>query len=113
VLASIEGRRDDVLVTPEGRLVGRLDPIFKKVDSIFETRIVQDDHDHVRVEVVPLGEQLAAKDVAGLRHELGIRLGPRMRIDVVPVASIPRTRGGKFRSVVNLVSPTSGRRAVL
>lgn len=103
VLRSIEGRRDDVLVTPEGRLVGRLDPIFKKVESIYETRIVQDEPDHVRVEVVPVGV-LSQRDADGLRRELEIRLGPAMRIDLVPVASIPRTQRGKFRSVVNLVA---------
>ncbi|HEV8600336.1 MAG TPA: hypothetical protein VGQ69_13320 [Gemmatimonadales bacterium] len=106
VLQSIEGRRDDVLVTPEGRLVGRLDPIFKKVESIYETRVVQDAPDHVRVEVVPVGV-LPARDADGLRKELEIRLGPAMRIDIVPVESIPRTQRGKFRSVVNLVARSS------
>lgn len=107
VLVGIEGRRDDVLVTPEGRWVGRLDPIFKKVESIYETRIVQDEPDHVRVEVVPLGT-LPSKDADGLRRELEIRLGPAMRIDIVSVASIPRTERGKFRSVVNLVARPAG-----
>ncbi|MCA1791818.1 MAG: AMP-binding protein, partial [Thioalkalivibrio sp.] len=28
-LATVEGRQDDMLVTPDGRMVGRLDPVFK------------------------------------------------------------------------------------
>jgi phenylacetate-CoA ligase len=107
VLASIEGRRDDVLVTPEGRLVGRLDPVFKKVGSFSETRIVQDDLDHVRVEVVQDGD-VSPVDASVLLHELRNRLGPRMRIDIVAVGAIPRTAGGKFRSVVNLVTRQAG-----
>lgn len=104
VLAAIEGRRDDVLVTPEGRLIGRLDPVFKKVGSILETRIVQDEPDHVTVEVVGNGE-LSIADLSTLKAELLKRLGPRMRIDIAPVEALPRTTRGKLRSVVNLVHP--------
>ena len=101
-LARIEGRIDDVLVTPEGRWIGRLDPIFKGVSSLHETRIVQDRADHVRVEVVPLAAFTDAERnalVSALRH----RLGPSMQVDVVQVDRIPRTAGGKFPAVVNLV----------
>jgi len=105
VLERIEGRRDDVIVTPEGRWVGRLDPIFKAVSSIYETRIVQDAIDHVRVESVVDGE-FTAEQEAVLYSELRNRLGPTMRIDIVRVKELPRTASGKLRSVVNLVGRT-------
>jgi phenylacetate-CoA ligase len=101
-LARLEGRTDDVLVTPEGRWVGRLDPIFKGVSSLYETRIVQDRADHVRVEVVPL-ESFTVPEQESLVRELRHRLGPAMQIEVVRVAHIARTAAGKFRAVVNLV----------
>ncbi len=102
MLERIEGRRDDVIVTPEGRWVGRLDPIFKAVSSIYETRIVQDAVDHVRVEAVVDGE-FTAEQEAVLYAELRHRLGPTMRIDIARVSDLPRTASGKLRSVVNLV----------
>jgi phenylacetate-coenzyme A ligase PaaK-like adenylate-forming protein len=105
-LEHIEGRMDDVIVTPEGNLVGRLDPIFKAVSSLYETRIVQDEIDHVRVEVVVIGEFSPASD-RELRLQLRARLGPSMRIDIVRVASIERTGRGKLRTTVNLVYPRS------
>ena len=101
-LDRIEGRRDDVIVTPEGRWVGRLDPIFKAVSSIYETRIVQDAIDHVRVESVVDGE-FTAEQEAVLYAELRNRLGPRMHIDIIRVNELPRTASGKLRSVVNLI----------
>ena len=52
VIEGLLGRSDDVVVTPDGRRVGRLDPIFKAVSSFYESRIVQDAADHVRVEYV-------------------------------------------------------------
>lgn len=101
-LERIEGRLDDVIVTPEGRLVGRLDPIFKAVASLHETRIVQDAEDHVRVEMVVAGEFPRAMEQE-LEGQLRARLGQRMRIDLVRVPSIDRTASGKLRTTVNLV----------
>jgi phenylacetate-CoA ligase len=103
VLEHIEGRRDDVIVTPEGRWIGRLDPIFKAVASLYETRIVQDARDHVRVETVVQGE-FSADEEAVLLSELHNRLGPSMRVDIVRVPALPRTEAGKLRAVVNLVT---------
>jgi phenylacetate-CoA ligase len=102
-LGRIVGRLDDIIVTPGGRRVGRLDPIFKAVTSLAETRIVQDADDHVTVEVV-LGDVLPELERVTLLRELANRLGPAMRIDLVAVPHIPRSASGKLRTVVNLAS---------
>lgn len=101
-LEQIEGRMDDVIVTPEGNLIGRLDPIFKAVSSLYETRIIQDEADHVRVEIVVIGDFSSSMENA-LRAQLRARLGPVMRIDIARVPSIERTGRGKLRTTVNLV----------
>lgn len=106
VLTELLGREDDVLVTPEGHRVGRLDPIFKAVSSLSETRIVQDAADHVRVEMVS-ESALAADELATLRRGLTDRLGPAMRIEFVRLPHLERTAGGKSRSVVNLTASRS------
>jgi phenylacetate-CoA ligase len=100
VIERIEGRMDDYIVTPEGYMVGRLDPIFKSVDSILETRLVQDEPDHVRIELVA-GSSYSSDQGNVLVEELRKRVGPTMRMDVHLVPSIPRTAGGKLRMVVN------------
>lgn len=108
VVERIEGRQDDCVITPEGRRVGRLDPIFKAVQGIHEARIVQDAADHIRVEVVPR-PVISEVERTTLLDELRRRVGPSMRITIVPVERIARTGRGKLRTVVNLVS---GRDAV-
>lgn len=108
ILARIAGRVDDVLVTPDGRRIGRLDPIFKSNLAIREARIVQDAVDHVRIEVVPETE-FSSDEEAALARELSRRLGPSMRVDVVRVPSVPREASGKLRMVVREIpSPPSG-----
>lgn len=95
----LEGRMDDVLITPAGRLIGRLDPIFKSIEGVFETRIVQDRIDHVRIEVVP-AEGYTRAEGERLVSELQRRLGPDVDIDIVEVTRIPRAASGKLRTVV-------------
>jgi phenylacetate-coenzyme A ligase PaaK-like adenylate-forming protein len=106
----IEGRMDDVIVTPEGTLVGRLDPIFKSVASLYETRIVQDRTDHLRVEIVA-SDAFSRAMQNELEAQLRSRVGPTMLIDIVRVPSIERTAAGKLRTTVNLVHQQSSRPA--
>lgn len=102
VLARVVGREDDVLVTPEGREIGRLDPVFKGVAGLLETRIVQDRADHLRVEVV-VAEGWGPREATLLLEALARRVGPSMRLDLVPLPRLPRGPGGKLRTVVNEV----------
>ena len=109
MLASIEGRDDDVLVTREGRRIGRLDPVFKSVLPLREAQIVQETLERVRVRYLPapgFGENSART----LIEELRARLGP-MEIVLEAVDSLPRTSTGKFRAVVSQLSPEDRDRA--
>jgi phenylacetate-CoA ligase len=100
VLERIVGRLDDVLVTPDGRRVGRLDPVFKGRRTIREAQVVQESESTVRVRIVP-GSDYTEDDGLAVVRELEARLGMDMRIEVERVAAIERTAGGKFRTVVN------------
>jgi phenylacetate-CoA ligase len=106
VVDRVIGRADDVVVTPDGRRVGRLDPVFKAIDNVYETRIVQDAADHLRVEVVPT-VGFAAAERERLVAELRARVGPSMGIEVVEVVAIPRTARGKLQTVVRLEPPST------
>ncbi len=100
VLRALVGRADDLLVTPDGRQVGRLDPVFKGRRSIREAQIVQEGETEVRVRLVPAPDYTDADGDAVVR-ELRARLGSEMSIEVEKVSSIPRTATGKFLAVVN------------
>jgi phenylacetate-CoA ligase len=107
MIEQLVGRLDDVVTTPDGRIVGRLDPIFKAVSSIEEAQIIQDRSDRVRVQLVAV--ELNEQDSDRLKVELQMRLGPNMRIDIERVSEIPRTERGKLRTVVNLTRSSTSR----
>ncbi|MQA28683.1 MAG: AMP-binding protein [Luteitalea sp.] len=98
VIASIDGRADDMLYTSDGRSVGRLDPVFKAQVPVREAQIIQETLTRVRVRFVP-GLGFTATTERSIASRLRARLGD---IDVVfeAVTDIPRTSRGKFRAVV-------------
>lgn len=98
-LAAIEGRQDDVLVTPDGRQVGRLDPVFKGGMHLVEAQIAQVAPDEIHVRVVPAAGWSPA-DAEAIAARLRDRVGP-MAVKVIEVDGIPRTANGKFRAVVS------------
>ena len=100
VVESILGRKDDLLITPSGKMVGRLDPVFKGLAHIKETQIIQESIDKISVNIVK--EQGFVDDIAEtLKKELKRRMGDDVEISIVYVESIPRTKSGKFRSVIS------------
>ncbi len=103
ILAAVEGRDDDVVVTPDGRRVGRLDPVFKADLPIREAQIVQESRTRVTLRLVPApgyGPEVAAELEGAMRH----RLGPEMEIAVEEMEQLPRGAGGKLRAVVSRIS---------
>ena len=103
VLAAIEGRVDDVIVTPDGRHIGRLDPVFKADLPIHEAQIIQKTPDTLRVLYVPTAAYTPA-DGQALIGRIHDRVGGSMRVELEAVAAIPRTANGKFRAVVSEIA---------
>jgi phenylacetate-CoA ligase len=100
-LQRIEGRLNDLILTPDGRRVYWLNPVFYGI-PIRESQIVQEVIDRLNVAVVP---------ASGFNREAVERIVERLRarvgdvdVRVETVESIPRTPGGKFRAVISHVS---------
>jgi phenylacetate-CoA ligase len=95
---AIEGRIEDYVATPDGRLVGRLDHVFKQQTAVAEAQIVQDRPDRIRVFVVRSRHWREASEGA-LIQEIRKRLGDEIAIAIECVDAIPREPNGKFRAV--------------
>jgi phenylacetate-CoA ligase len=98
LLASIDGRSDDVLCMPDGRSIGRLDHLFKTKFPIREAQIIQEKPDCIRVRYVPALD-FTPEAERSIAESLIDRLG---LVDVLMegVSEIPRGPNGKFRGVV-------------
>lgn len=103
VLSGVEGRVDDLLITRDGRLIGRLDPVFKGASAIREAQIAQEGLDLVRVRVVPEPDFTAAHERM-IIEQLHARMG-NVLVVIDRVDHVPRTSNGKLRAVICNLTP--------
>ena len=111
VLQSIEGRDEDVILTLDGRRIGRLDSVFKAEFPIREAQVVQDSQTSLRLKLVPdVGYSAVwqGRIVQSLLERVG-----NMAVTVECVDRIPRSPNGKFRAVISQInSPRPSGRGV-
>jgi phenylacetate-CoA ligase len=98
-LPRIEGRDDDVVVTPDGRRLGRLDPVFKADLPLVEAQVVQEGPGRLRVRIVP-ARRLTDADRQLLVRRVRDHVGD-MAVEIEELDHIERDAAGKFRAVVS------------
>ena len=102
VFLKVDGRVEDYVLTPDGRLIGRLDHVFKEQLDVAEAQILQDTNESIDVLVIPRSSYTEASG-RHLLKEIRSRLGHEIGIRVHLVDSIPREPNGKFRAVKSRV----------
>lgn len=109
-IRAVTGRVEHYVVTPSGRLVGRLDHVFKDALHVREAQLIQDRPDHLRVRIVRR-EGFSPADEARISAHLRERLEPRMTWTYEYVETIPRAPSGKFQFVISQVESSWARAA--
>jgi phenylacetate-CoA ligase len=109
-VASIAGREDPVLLTRDGRPIGRLDHVWKGIRHVAAGQILQEADLTVRLRVVP-EPGFSAHDRAQLLAQTQARLGSGLTIVIEELDRLPRTRAGKFLPVVSAVPAAERGRA--
>jgi len=103
VVRQIIGRTDDILITPDGRPLGRLDPVFKGMSGIYETQIIQTSRDCLLLKLVADAD-FNATNREELLYEVRKRTGNEMKVELELVDEIPKDSNGKFKSVISKVA---------
>lgn len=99
----IVGRIDDILYAPDGRALGRLDIVMKKIEHVLEAQLIQDARDHLTVKLVSETGVPVPDAIGPVRQRLSDYFGTEMRLDFEWVDHIPRTAAGKYRYQINTV----------
>jgi phenylacetate-CoA ligase len=98
----VDGRVDDFIVTPSGRMIGRMDHIFKSMEHVEEAQILQTSSAAIEVVYVP-GPKFDVATEQKLRREIRSRLGDELDVSLHGVSEIAREANGKFRAVKSTV----------
>jgi phenylacetate-CoA ligase len=102
VFLEIDGRIEDYVLTPDDRLVGRMDHVFKDQHDVAEAQIVQEEARSIEIRIVPHATWTQASE-RSVRKEIRARLGEQIEIRIELVESIARESNGKFRAVKSSV----------
>ena len=100
IIAHLEGRIDDYLVTSDGRKVGRLSTAMKRSPTIHSAQLVQEKPGHAYLLVRP-GSGYKRTHAAAVKDDILERIG-KFEIDIVECSEIPKTLSGKTILVVRL-----------
>jgi phenylacetate-CoA ligase len=101
LIDSFEGRMNDLIVTPDGRRVFWLNPVFYGL-PVREAQIIQERADSINVLIVPAHGYTSniGKTIIDRMHE---RVGD-MEVTIESTGHIPRSANGKFQAVVSHVN---------
>lgn len=100
IIKEIIGRKDDVLVTGDGRKVGRMSPVLKGL-PVKAAQYIQNVEGEVIVNIIP-GDAFDSKHgVDAVIESVKLRLGKKTKIQVNLVKKLVRGRGGKLKSVIS------------
>ncbi|WP_287829118.1 phenylacetate--CoA ligase family protein [Bacteroides sp.] len=103
VIANIDGRNEDYILTPEGVKIMRVSAIFKNTKTIKECQVIQETIDSLHIRIVKReGYSFTIeKEIIKAVKEL---VSTNMTVHFSYLDQIPRTKAGKFKFVISKLS---------
>ena len=99
VIDKIIGRIDDIIITPDGRKIGRMGPLLKGL-PVKEAQFTQEKIDLVNIKLVKEhGFTVETEKI--IIKQLNQRLGNKIWYKFEYIENIPRGRGGKYQYVIS------------
>lgn len=98
----INGRKEEYIVTPDGRKVGRLDHLFKDAHHVKNAQLVQNKIDELIIKIVRENGYNEHHEKIVLK-EARNRLGTEIKIVFDYVENIPKMSNGKYRFIVSKI----------
>jgi phenylacetate-CoA ligase len=104
MIADVEGRLLDTIVTPAGRMVpGEFFPhLAKEFQEIKQFQVIQDELERLVIKIVPSGD-FAGQPLKRFKEEIANVVGEQTTLDVQFVDEIPLTATGKQRVTISNV----------
>jgi hypothetical protein len=99
-LASIGGRWEDYIVTPDGHQARRLGEIFKEMPNLKQFQMVQTTPDGVTLRLA-VRDGYSQSDEDQLRHRVAKWISDSLEVDFVYVDAIEPGPNGKYQRIVS------------
>ncbi len=105
IIHEIRGRTGDVLVTPSGRAFPHISLIVKNLHGVRQVQLVQEAKARITIRFVPSEDFRESEDERLILSSFAKAIHEPVDWSLERVEEIPRTRSGKFMSIVSNISP--------
>ena len=103
VLARVDGRLEDYVLTPEGGRARRIGDIFKNMPDLRRFQVVQAERDRVLIRLV-VGDGFLPEDEAVIRKRVALWISPSLEVAFEYPDRIDPGPSGKLQRVIGLMS---------
>lgn len=104
LVLSIDGRKEDYIILPNGVRLGRLDHIFKDLIEIQEAQLFQPNLNNVIIRIVKGPNYDKVNQEKNVISETRKRLGDDINISIEYLEQIKKTKSGKLRFVISEIT---------
>ena len=100
ILSKIVGRTDDYVICQDNTKIGRMDHIYKGLNGIKESQIIQHKDRSCTIKLVKSSSDIKLNE-SKLLQNFHSRTGNSLKVKIKYVEKIARGNNGKFRAVIN------------
>ncbi len=106
-VGAIEGRKEDMVQTPDGRIINLFEDPFNVTRGVVAGQYIQDAPDHMTVNILPAPD-FDPRSLESMERDLVMRVGEGMRITCKVVEALERRPGdsGKIPFVISRIGNT-------
>ena len=97
------GRNDDFIKLSDGRILTRIDGLFKNFNEILEAQIIQDKINSIKIFYVGNSEIKSNIIENKIKSKFRKIVDKKIKIKIKRLKKIPRDKSGKFKSVISLI----------
>ncbi|MBM3713744.1 MAG: hypothetical protein FJW56_09995 [Actinobacteria bacterium] len=102
IIERLDGRVEEVIITPDNRYVSALSNAVKYASGMDYVQILQKKKSFIDVRIVK-NKSFKNKNLTDLENELRLKLGYEIKINFLFVPEIKPSSNGKIRFVINLM----------
>ncbi len=107
-IVRVNGRHEDVITTPDGRVIPTLFVVFDTVPGVRLGQVVQEEPARLVIRIVPSEEYTRRSETALVTHvRRFVGFAMRVEVEYLSAAALRATTAGKFRTVISRV-PSHG-----
>jgi phenylacetate-CoA ligase len=102
-IESIDGRIEDVVVGPDGRIMVRFHSIFLELDGLIMSQVIQESINHINLKLVIDDQYKSIESEKLMTNRIKNQLGDLVNVSFEYVNELPLTASGKTKAVISKI----------